>query len=238
MPIQYPDLFNEHGEPDENERRFSLYCAVCYLLHRYSPATDVTPLVEVSDEADLQPPGAPIPVDIRVTPRAFAAASLSQDLRAQLLTAYGGMLSLNMADPALGRAEVSGSGHDVSLLASRGRSDGLREVPITRLHIVPWFIQTFTRMVQLYSTDPRLPSAVLRFLESHGEVPLGPAGADSLSSVFAEQLARVVKKLIEQGIRFNTPQLHLHIKRSIDATVVTPDAHPDHVALHLQDLID
>lgn len=211
MPVRYPDLYDEAGQYAPH---LALYCAVCFLLHQQFPLADASALVAVPDDPIPPDPGPIIPVDVRVPPENFATSGLPSPTRSLVLSVFGGMLLANMDDPALGRPPEARGPNDIVIDAGVD--------PVLRVRIVPRFVEAFSRAVQTYTVNQLLFAKVLRYLEEVGEAADGRPGEDARSEVFTKQLARVVQRLLEQGVSPDAPQLRLQIANCVDATSLSP----------------
>lgn len=213
MSIQYPDLFDENGLPEENQKRAYLYYAVCYLLRHQFPLAPVgDDIVSLPNAGAPQRQGAPVKLMVNILPEAFASSNLEEEKRRLILGVYGRMLAANMDDPALGRP----------IEGPKGADDILLDIsPTTRVRIAGRFSDAFTGAVKFYMVNADMFMKVYRYLVEVGKAPseVGTSGPDSF--VFAAQLARVVQRLVDQRVSPDAPQIRLHIEGCVKQTVGT-----------------
>jgi hypothetical protein len=249
----YPDIFDSNLTGGErapaNVARKRLYLAVRHLLREYFGIT--------GGNGSVPAPGDPPnrmaikPADF---PRNFGAPDADMFTKVtadkvRFVAVYGHLLMSGYSDPSQGRLErgTSGTG-DIVLKENAwkpeakhphavGEDYGVEFGPPGpfRVHIVPAFVDQFTKAVQKYNASAGLYEQVFRRLREEGRGPVNGGYADT--EISSKQVAEVTERLINEGISSTDPHIVRHVINALSQSLGgVVDAHPSTLSIDLPDL--
>jgi hypothetical protein len=243
----YPDIFDTKlgDRHDGNVERKRLYLAVRHLLREHfmlhgGPAPGVMAVEPKSFPENFGAPSSEI--HKKATPD-----------KVRFVAVVGQLLMSGYGDPSQGRlARGIKSAGDITLKEntwaptprfSAGETYGTEPDPDDpknksinfRVHIVPAFVEQFTRAVQKFNAHAGLYEQVFLRLRDEGRGAVSDTDVDT--EIETRRVAEVTERLINEGISPSDPHIVRHVINAISQSLGgVLDAHPSTLSIDLPDL--